>query len=243
MRKLYLFRHGKTRGNLERRYIGSTDEPLCREGRKGLEGRTGPGVSLVFASPMKRCLETAGILYPGQVPILIPELAECDFGLFENRNYEELCKLREYRRWIGTGGREAPPGGESRRDFQSRVLAGFQKALAVCERKDAQTAALVVHGGTIMGIMEAYAVPQGDFYDYQIRNGEGYELILADDASSSGWISAGSSAGRSGMAVSSGAAYGEADHRSGTNYQKITAGNAGGLADRGRDTGGAGGAV
>ena len=184
-----MFRHGKTRGNLERRYIGSTDEPLCREGRKELEGRTGPGVSLVFASPMKRCLETAGILYPGQEPILIPELAECDFGLFENRNYEELCKLREYRQWIGTGGREAPPGGESRRDFQSRVLAGFQKALAVCERKDVQTAALVVHGGTIMGIMEAsagrsgMAVSSGAAYgEADHRSGTNYQKITAGNA-------------------------------------------------------------
>lgn len=30
--KLIFIRHGKTAGNLERRYIGRTDEPLCDEG-------------------------------------------------------------------------------------------------------------------------------------------------------------------------------------------------------------------
>ena len=29
---VYLIRHGKTKGNLEGRYIGTTDEPLCEEG-------------------------------------------------------------------------------------------------------------------------------------------------------------------------------------------------------------------
>ncbi len=41
---------------------------------------------------MKRCLETAQILYPGQTPIIIPEWTEMDFGAFEGHNYQELSK-------------------------------------------------------------------------------------------------------------------------------------------------------
>ena len=33
---IYLIRHGKTKGNLEGRYIGTTDEPLCEEGKQSL---------------------------------------------------------------------------------------------------------------------------------------------------------------------------------------------------------------
>ena len=33
---IHLLRHALTRGNLEGRYIGQTDEPLCREGREQL---------------------------------------------------------------------------------------------------------------------------------------------------------------------------------------------------------------
>ena len=36
MKKILLIRHGKTQGNLERRYIGRTDEPLCEAGRAAL---------------------------------------------------------------------------------------------------------------------------------------------------------------------------------------------------------------
>ena len=35
--ELTLIRHGQTKGNLEHRYIGTTDEALCGEGRATLE--------------------------------------------------------------------------------------------------------------------------------------------------------------------------------------------------------------
>lgn len=37
MKELYLIRHGKTYGNTLGRYIGTTDEPLCEEGREALQ--------------------------------------------------------------------------------------------------------------------------------------------------------------------------------------------------------------
>ena len=52
--KLLLIRHGMTQGNLEKRYIGRTDEPLCAEGRTVLQKQTAVPCSRVFASPMKR---------------------------------------------------------------------------------------------------------------------------------------------------------------------------------------------
>ena len=86
-----LIRHGMTVGNKEQRYIGSrTDEPLCEEGRAALNQTLLPRRELLFVSPMKRCLETAELLFPGQETIVIPELTECDFGRFENKNYLEL---------------------------------------------------------------------------------------------------------------------------------------------------------
>ena len=51
MRTFYLIRHGRTAGNLERRYIGSTDEPLCPEGRQEISGLRAPEADRVFASP------------------------------------------------------------------------------------------------------------------------------------------------------------------------------------------------
>ena len=41
-----------------------------------------------------------------------------------------------------------------------------------------ETAALIVHGGTIMSIMDAYACPKGSYFEFQVGNGEGYELVI-----------------------------------------------------------------
>ena len=79
-----------TEGNSHQRYIGVTDEPLCEEGRKLLEKFTYPAVQALFVSPLKRCRETASILFPKGEQRIVPLLAECDFGEFENKNYKEL---------------------------------------------------------------------------------------------------------------------------------------------------------
>ena len=66
---------------------------------------------------MKRCLETAAILYP-DVPVeIIPDFRECDFGLFENKNHAELNGRQDYQAWIDSVGELPFPGGEGRRKF------------------------------------------------------------------------------------------------------------------------------
>ena len=61
-------------------------------------------VQAVYASPMIRCTQTAGILFPGKKLNIIDELAECDFGEFENKNYQELDGNEHYQSWIDSGG-------------------------------------------------------------------------------------------------------------------------------------------
>ncbi len=121
-------------------------------------------------------------------------------GSLKGTKFEELIRHNSYQQWFASCGMDAPPGGESREEFKKRVLEGFEKVQRQCEKENVTRAALVVHGGTIMALMEEYARPRGDFYDYQVRNGEGYELILADAAACDRRIPAGSCAGRSGVA-------------------------------------------
>ena len=51
--RIYLIRHSMTKGNKEKRYIGTTDESLCLEGIQLLEERKGmyPEVTYVYVSP------------------------------------------------------------------------------------------------------------------------------------------------------------------------------------------------
>lgn len=178
MIKLWLIRHGKTEGNKLARYIGTTDEPLCQEGIEFLKKMDYPKVQEIYVSPLRRCVQTAEILFPEKPVHIIEELAECDFGEFENKNYKELSDDPRYQAWIDSNGIMAFPGGESKEECAARNLEGFQRAVTTCIRENISEAALVVHGGTIMNIMEAYALPKKEFYEWHVGNGCGYLVEL-----------------------------------------------------------------
>lgn len=173
-----LIRHGSTAGNLQKRYIGTTDESLCREGREALESWKAEGIypqaARVIVSPMRRCLETAEVLYPDVTPEIYSEFRETDFGLFEGKSYEELMQddtLKSvYQEWVDSDGKMPFPRGESMEQMKSRCAEGFEKLVPTLY----SDTVMVVHGGTIMSLLQMYATPQRDYYDYQCDNGAGY---------------------------------------------------------------------
>ena len=170
---IYLIRHGATRGNEEKRYIGRTDEPLSEKGREALikMKKACPHCERVVASPMKRCTETAELIF-GEGYITCGDLRECDFGRFEGHNYAELNGDPDYQAWIDSGGKLPFPGGESPGDFKERSCKGFLEALD--SLGECSSAAFVVHGGTIMSVLERFALPHQDYYSYMTENGGGY---------------------------------------------------------------------
>ena len=180
--EIIFLRHGMTIENEQHRYLGNTDTSLSRNGICKLQALqkngTYPKTDILFCSPMKRCTETAEILYPNHTPIYIPEWREMDFGEFEGKNYIELQKNPNYQAWIESNGTLPFPGGESREEFKRRNVTGFQKAVNGCLRNGISLAALVVHGGTIMNVMEEYADEDRSFYDWHVQNGKGYEVEI-----------------------------------------------------------------
>ena len=176
--KSYLIRHSITYGNTLGRYIGVTDEPLCQEGVTLLQRKIYPNVDAVYASPLKRCTQTAEIIYPGKAIHIIEDLAECNFWIFENKNYKELDGQAAYQQWIDSGGTLPFPGGESQETFRDRCARGFERVMADSIRAGHPSAALIVHGGTIMAILERFAVPREDFYFWQVKNARGYEIEI-----------------------------------------------------------------
>ncbi len=198
--RLTLIRHGATLSNKEGRYLGKSDESLSPEGigilEKAVTGGNYPAADLLFSGPMKRCLETAQILYPGQAPILIPEWTEMDFGTFEGHNYKELSGDPDYQRWIDSGGTLPFPEGESREEFIRRSIAGYENMLrymksiwersAVSEQSDRSVSA-VVHGGTIMALLSHFL--GGEYFDYQVKCGQGYSgrLVFPADGGTPEW--------------------------------------------------------
>ena len=140
-----------------------------------------PGPDAVYVSPLKRCVQTAAILFPEEPVQIIEELSECDFGEFENKNYKELDGNADYQAWVDSNGMLPFPGGESREEAKRRNLTGFDKAVTRCIRRGISQAALVIHGGTIMNIMEEYAQIPRSFYEWHVKNGGGYEVELDEN--------------------------------------------------------------
>lgn len=179
-RKILFIRHGKTRGNLEQRYVGRTDESLCREGREELQRNRSlypsmPG-AMLLASPLKRCIETAELLFPDESICMKLNLRECDFGEFEYRNYKELSGNVNYQSWVDSGGTSGFPEGEKPLEFKKRCVKAYEEVILATEKP----LIFVVHGGTIMAILEKYSVEQKDYYSWQIKNGEAYLCELQD---------------------------------------------------------------
>ena len=171
MKTVYLIRHGMTQGNKEKRYIGKTNEPLCEEGRAqaaALKIACLPALDRVFTSPYLRCVETASILFPDAELTAIEGLKECDFGIFEGKTAAEVRESAEYAAWLETGCNGFIPGGESVEGFKARCRSAFVGAMGALFENGA--CAFVIHGGSIMAVLEAYALPKRAFYDYHILN-------------------------------------------------------------------------
>ena len=203
---LTLIRHGKTPSNREHRYLGVTEEALSGEGRKQLEILAEKDILkkpwLLFISPMLRCQESAGILFPGRKAYPIEEWREMNFGAYEGKNYEDLKNDSYYQKWIDSNGTLPFPEGESQQEYIKRCHRGLLTATKIIEEKIAREVAdtaktssaneitelrepekqiaesqprnitAVVHGGTIMALLHILA--GGNYFDYQVKNGGGY---------------------------------------------------------------------
>lgn len=186
---LLLIRHGKTPSNREHRYLGVTEETLSGEGRKQLEILAEKDILkkpwLLFISPMLRCQESAGILFPGKKAYPIEEWREMNFGAYEGKNYEDLKNDSYYQKWIDSNGTLPFPEGESQQEYIKRCQMGLHAATKIIEEKIAREVAenqmtesqprnitAVVHGGTIMALLHILA--GGNYFDYQVKNGGGY---------------------------------------------------------------------
>lgn len=178
-------RHGKTKGNLEHRYVGTTEESLCKEGVQALleykEKGLYPMADSIYISPQLRCMESARIIYPDRQYIVCKDLRECNFGEFEFKNYIELNGNESYQKWIDSNGTMDFPGGEGVEEFQRRCQKEFHEIISSSKE---ETIALVVHGGTIMSILHKYALPHRDYFDWQIGNGEGFITKVSVDGKS-----------------------------------------------------------
>ncbi len=180
---LYLIRHGITQGNLDGRYIGRTDLALCPQGEETIKSYAAmslyPEVEKVYSSPLRRCLETAEIIYPDNKLMIVDELSEMDFGDFEGKTSDELMELPSYIEWIHGGIEACPPGGEKFGDFTLRCVDGLDSIFRNMMDRNILRAAVVTHSGVITNLLAGLGLPKRKPVEYMCGPGEGFEIMLS----------------------------------------------------------------
>ena len=182
--KLHLIRHGMTESNRDGRYAGRADVLLCQEGKtelSALKNRFGyPQVAEVYCSPLRRCRQTADILYPDAPMTLVDGLVEISMGDFEGRLLKDLKDEPAYREWLADSLHNPPPGSlETGEEFASRIAQALHSIFADMTRRKIYESAVVTHGGVIMGLLSSFAMPRRPLHEWAVGNGQGYTLSMS----------------------------------------------------------------
>lgn len=103
---------------------GRTDAPALLPGRDSIAraqarlAALAPDAALI-SSPLQRCTQTAGALFPNRAPRLEPRLQEQNFGAWDGQPLAELPDLGPLQRAALAAHR--PPGGESFLELAARA--------------------------------------------------------------------------------------------------------------------------
>lgn len=180
--RIHLIRHGLTEANIQGRYIGTTDLPLCRAGEKALFALAKedyPVVQKVYSSPLCRCVQTARILFPDAYVQTLPSMTEYHFGAFENKSLDELLQNADFSAWFESGMTDAPPQGEEREVFENRVCAGFHQMLLEIMQEGLTDVALVGHAGVLTLLLAKFGIPQRDPSGWSMEAGKGFSVTTS----------------------------------------------------------------
>jgi broad specificity phosphatase PhoE len=159
VRRLLVWRHGRTEWNATGRFQGQLDPPLDDEGR-AQAARTAPYLAaalrsedtVLVSSDLQRAVDTAGALAALLgLPVRIEDrLREHGLGSWEGLTRDEVAARHpdQYEDWLA--GRPVPGrGGEAQADVAARAVA------VVADLPPASTGVLVTHGGTAGRLVEA----------------------------------------------------------------------------------------
>lgn len=167
---IYVVRHGQTDWNLQGRCQGWSDIELNQTGIAQAEELakqlSNVKFDVCFASPLKRTLKTAQIIYHGEI-ITDSRLLERGKGELEGRT-----GLKQMVRQLGINyydPDENSYGIEKLADFENRVHAFWDEVLVKYSGKNVL---VVTHGGTVMCSREYFdGVPEDqDYSRYRLEN-------------------------------------------------------------------------
>ncbi len=181
---LLLVRHAESVFNLEGRFCGRSDAPLSETGReqaRQLATRlraAHPRIDGVYASPLRRALETAA---PIGTPTPTPGLEELDQGELEGLRFDEALATHPdfFRAWKEDPASVAVPGGESLAQAEARVRASL---LALAAQQAAGARVVVVgHQMAYAALLaRVHGEGLGRWRKHGLRNADWTQLLCVD---------------------------------------------------------------
>ena len=182
--RLTVIRHGLTEANDKSVYIGSrSDYSLSDKGRSQLVNKLDvfqyPKVQRVYSSPLKRCTETAELLFPDRELYLAEDFRELDFGEFDGKSVKELIDREDYKDWLKGGADKRPPDGESLNELTARIYRGLHTVLMDMMQEELTHCTLITHSGIITNIMAGFGIPKYDPKELTCQPGEGFEILTS----------------------------------------------------------------
>ena len=125
-----LVRHGRTRHNAERRFVGRLDVPLDETGKEQAKRWADAYVDLpvqgIFSSPLLRAKQTASAL---GTPTLVQGLQELDQGILEGRLAAEVMAEQPefFAQWRRDPSSLRIPEGETLAECQTRCFSALNQ--------------------------------------------------------------------------------------------------------------------
>lgn len=181
--QIHFIKHGFTAQNEQGIVIAQgTDSSLSENGAAKLrdlqEKFSYPKVDKIYTSPMKRCLETAGILYPENYTEVAEGLTDLNLGEFDNKHIDTLAQDDNYLNWVQDSKKYTPQGGESTEAFAKRCSEAFEQIIEKMVKEKTYNVAIVTHGSVLMQILSAFGLPKRPPYEWVIGYGKGVSALL-----------------------------------------------------------------
>ncbi len=179
--QIYLIRHGLTKANELNKYLGHQNISLSNRGILQLKQIDyNINYDYLFASPLKRCMETANILFD-DIPLTIDEFKELNFGDFDGYTYEQLKSNSNYQSWLNDIENYPIPNGEVVKDFKQRVISKYTEITTNSLYKN-KTVVIITHGGVIKTIIGH--ITNKSFFDITTPFGKGYLITIKNQQES-----------------------------------------------------------
>jgi probable phosphoglycerate mutase len=199
-RNIYIFRHGETDYNVNKRMQGWLDVPLNKNGIAQAEmlykKMSNIKMDCVYSSPLSRALDTAKIVVPNTKIITVDGLKEWNLGVFNgkilhiteepaNTPIDMSTDIVNIPLALCSDDNWLPDNGESRNMLRQRVC---NTVIDILNNTDAKTIGISTHGGVIKILAKRFTnlnwprngIPNAEYLKMQ-WDGENFTLAETPD--------------------------------------------------------------